>query len=846
MRTHKKFLISLLLAAVLLSLASPALAAAEGDETTLSFTAEEQAYIASCGVLRVGLNLARPPFSEYDEATGSFTGINVDIMDEIARITTLRFEYVPMTAGTKAPDLLSSGSYDVICGIERDNFKSSDTIEATEAFLESAIVPVGRAGENLDLRGSLTVTFPSSFQALQKLMEAQYPNLTLKLCETNRDCLDAVVAGDADVFIQNTHILSRLLQEPNYEDLAILPVQVMTEHTAIAMLKTTDPLLLSILNKAIAGLSPAVVSSSLIRHTFATPYKMTFGDLLYKLRLQLSIAAVLILLCFALLIRLAMVRRRSERALQKKNTQLGYAIKQAEQANATKSQFLARMSHEIRTPMNAIVGMTTLAKTRVNDPEKTLEYLNKIDMSSKVLLSIINDVLDMSAIENDKLKIASNEFDFKELITSLSALYYSQCKTKNVEFAIVLHDVTEEVLVGDSLRLNQILLNLLSNALKFTPPGGKIELHITQLSVRDGEAYMEFKVTDTGCGITEDMKARLFRPFEQASADTAQKHGGSGLGLSITKSLVDLMHGTIQVQSEENVGSAFTVNLPFGTSEKSSHGSEDKFKSIKALVVDDDADTRDYTTVVLSRIGIEHECAGSGQQAVAMLEDAHARGSGYDICFVDWKMPGMDGVELTRKIRQLFDEDTIIIIVSAYDLSEVEDEAKAAGANLFVTKPLFQSTVFDVLMTLSGGRYKNATADADQYNFAGRRVLLAEDNALNMEIATELLEMVGPEIVPAGNGREALEKFASSAPGTFDAILMDIQMPVMDGYESAREIRACGHPQAKTIPIFAMTANAFTEDVNMALSCGMNGHIAKPIDTQVLYGALQRCFAEEK
>lgn len=843
-RSMRGVLTVLLLALTLCSLVTPAFA--EEADTPLSFTAEEQAYLASGQVVRVGLNTARCPFSEYNEEDKTFTGINVDLLEEISKTTGLKFEYVPMTAGVKTADLLQSGDYDVICGIERDNFAASDTITATETFLQSAIVPVGRTGEEVNLNNSGTVvTFPSSFQALEKVLANKYPGLTLKLYDTNRECLDAVASGEADVFIQNTHILSRMLQEPKYENLSILPIEIMTEHTAMAMLKTEDPCLLSILNKAIRGMNQAVVSSSLIKHTFASAYQMTFGDFVYKFRIQITVAAVLIVACFLLLLRLAAVRRRSAKALQKKNAQLGEAMERAEQANATKSQFLARMSHEIRTPMNAIVGMTTLAKNCVRDPDRTMEYLDKIDLSSKVLLNIINDVLDMSAIESNKLKIGNNQFDFKELVTALSAMYYGQCKAKNIQFSIHLEGVTEEVLVGDSLRLNQILLNLLSNALKFTPSGGAIELRITQLSVQEKQTYLEFSVSDTGCGMSEEMLTRLFRPFEQANAQTAQKYGGSGLGLSITKSLVEMMHGTIRVQSRENEGSTFTVNLPFGVGAGQGQASSDQFKSIRALVVDDDKDTRDYTMVVLSRIGVQYECAASGEEAMKMLQSAHDMGSGYDICFVDWKMPGVDGVELTRRIRQLFDEDTIIIIVSAYDLSEVEEEAKAAGANIFVTKPLFQSTVFDVLMNLSGGKYKNVNADANTYDFTDRRVLLAEDNALNMEIATELLGMTHLEIVPAVDGKEALDLFRQSSPGTFDAILMDIQMPIMDGYEAAQAIRADSHPQAGTIPIYAMTANAFTEDINKALSCGMNGHIAKPIDTKLLYGTLQACFEKE-
>lgn len=410
----------------------------------------------------------------------------------------------------------------------------------------------------------------------------------------------------------------------------------------------------------------------------------------------------------------------------------------------------------------------------------------------------------------------------------------------------MLSGVTEEMLVGDALRLNQILLNLLSNAYKFTPKGGSIKVLITQEDRQGEKIYFRFAVTDTGAGISKKMQTRIFKPFEQESAETAQNHGGSGLGLSITKSLVEMMHGAITLESTIGVGTTFAVELPFDSISDLSQNEPAEFRDIKALVVDDDAQTLEYTTIVLERIGVQFETAEGGEDALTRIQDAYTAGSGYDLCFVDWKMPGTNGVEVTRKIRELYDEDTIIIIVSAYDLSEIEDEAKAAGANMFIPKPLFQSTVYNVLMTLSGGKYTKATADEQDYNFDGKRILLAEDNEINREIAIDLLELVGLSVDCAGDGKEALEGFMAMEPGTYDAILMDVQMPFMDGYEAAKAIRKSDHPEAATIPIYAMTANAFTEDVSEAFSSGMNGHIAKPIDTQILYSTLKQCFDQQK
>lgn len=390
--------------------------------------------------------------------------------------------------------------------------------------------------------------------------------------------------------------------------------------------------------------------------------------------------------------------------------------------------------------------------------------------------------------------------------------------------------------------MNQILLNLVSNAYKFTEAGGTIRVLVKETSRREKTAFFQFTVSDTGIGMTEELKARLFRPFEQESATTAQKHGGSGLGLSIAKNLVDMMHGAIKVDSEKGKGTTFTVDIPFEIADSPINTDTEKLNNVKALIVDDDRQALDYTALVLQRIGVEYETARSGDEALAIMQTAKEAGHGFDICFVDWKMPGMDGIDVTRQIREKYDSDTVIIIMSAYDPNEIEDEALKAGVDLFVPKPIFQSTVFNVLMNLTGGTLTKKTADEGAFDFKGKKVLLAEDNELNAEIATELLQMVDLELEHAENGQEAVDMFTKSAPGTFDIILMDVQMPVMDGYEASRAIRNSDHPQAKTIPIYAMTANAFNEDISSALSAGMNGHIAKPIDTAVLYQTIAKAL----
>ena len=811
--------------------------------TALQFTTTEQEFISESEPLIVGLNANRAPFSKYDTKTGVFSGICIDVLEQIAEKSGLTFQYVPQEPGAKTADLLESGQFDMICGVERDNFTTNETIVASSAFLESEIVPVGKAGRNLDLAGELTAAIPSSFQALQKQMQMEYPHMKLVYYSSNRECLDAVRAGEADIAIQNTHILTGLLQEPHYEDLNILPVRIMVEHTAIAMQRNTDPRLLSVINKSIGNIDETTISSSLIKYTFAEPYKYTLFDFLYKFRVQVIIIVLLSALCFALLIRVVVVRKHNEEKLQRQNELLEDAVAQADRASIAKGQFLSRMSHEIRTPMNAIVGLTEIAKQYEKDPVKMDNYLGKIETSSKVLLNIINDVLDMSAIEDNKLKIASEEFDIKQVLMGINTIYYPQCQARGVDF-IMETDLENEILIGDSLRVNQILLNLVSNAYKFTEAGGKIHLIAKETTQKDDTVFVQFIVSDTGCGMTPEMIDRLFQPFEQEAAETAKKYGGSGLGLSIAKNLVDIMHGAIKVESEKGKGTSFFVDLPF-TAVYGAKLNSEGLKDVKVLVVDDDKEAREYTSIVLNRVGVKFEIASTGQEALDKIADADQNEISYDVCLIDWKMQGMDGIELIQRIREMEMTHMLLVMVSAYDLNEAEEQARKAGADHFVTKPLFQSTVFNMLMTLTNGELKNETAEPEAYDFTGYRALLAEDNEINAEIAMELLGLVNLEVDRVCNGKEAVEKFEQCVQGTYTLILMDVQMPVMDGYEAARTIRAMEREDAKQIPIFAMTANAFTEDVASSLSAGMTGHIAKPIDTQILYDTISQVIKNQ-
>ncbi|WP_346026354.1 response regulator [Beduinella massiliensis] len=519
------------------------------------------------------------------------------------------------------------------------------------------------------------------------------------------------------------------------------------------------------------------------------------------------------------------------------------ALVNAQNANAAKQNFLSRMSHEIRTPMNAIIGMTTIAAAYIEDRKRVEDCLEKIGYSSKHLMSLINDVLDMSKIDEGKMAIAHETFNLESVVESITSIIYPQAVEKGLSFTIPLFDITDTVLVGDSLRLSQVLLNLLSNALKFTPAGGSIRLEIRQLQKKNGRVRLRFTVADTGIGMSEAFMSRLFLPFEQESASTGRRFGGTGLGMSISKNLVTLMGGTLSVRSEPEKGSAFTAELDFDvaqTSGQSPARNHQALEALKVLVADDDRDCCIHTSLLLKNLGILSSWVLTGAECVDQVLTAHRTGEDYDVCLIDWKMPDMDGIEVTRRVREFVGPETTIIIITAYDWSAIEHRAREAGANAFLSKPIFASTLYNTLLSVTGiekAIHSCGTRPA-RPALAGRRVLLAEDNELNREIAVELLRMTGTQVVCAGNGQEAVEMFLSQGDA-FDLILMDVQMPLMDGYEATEAIRGSDHPRAKSIPIVAMTADAFHEDVVRATEAGMNGHLAKPIDPERLYQTIE-------
>ena len=524
----------------------------------------------------------------------------------------------------------------------------------------------------------------------------------------------------------------------------------------------------------------------------------------------------------------------SDRTADKQvNQALSDAVAAAETANRAKSTFLSNMSHDIRTPMNAIIGFTTLALSNIDDKDRVKDYLTKTLASSNHLLSLINDVLDMSRIESGKLHLEEVEVNLSDVLHDLKTIVSGQIYAKQLEFYMDAMDVTDEDVYCDKTRLNQILLNLLSNAIKFTPAGGTVSVRVRQLAGKvRGCGQYEFRIKDNGIGMSQEFAQKIFEPFERERTSTVSRIQGTGLGMAITKNIVDMMGGTIKVQTAQGKGSEFIICLPMRT--QAEHRPVEKItelEGLKALVVDDDFNTCDSVTKMLVKVGMRAEWTLSGKEAVLRARQSIEMSDVYHAYIIDWRLPDMNGIEVTRQIRSLHD-DTPIIILTAYDWSDIEVEAKAAGVTAFCSKPMFMSDLRETLMSALGQNQTDAAQELlpqKNADFKGRRILLVEDNELNREIAQEILREYGFRVDTAENGAVAVEKVCTAAPGSYDLVLMDVQMPVMDGYTATRKIRALDDPARAKIPILAMTANAFDEDRCNALESGMNGFLSKPI-----------------
>lgn len=810
----------------------------------IAYSTEERAFIAANAdtVFTAVLNPDRMPYSYRQE--GRYAGVLYDIAEEIIKRSGLNIQFVEAENRADYWQIVNEGAADIRFDADYNYNQAEQTgYWLTPAYLE---VPIARLFRNDTTAFRSAAVLAESDVSKNYSMVLGGQGITLTGYHSVSEAVNAVLSGKQDMALLPINTAAMAVRNDVTNQLA--SEELYGYHTAysVAVSSEKSTILYSIMKKAATSISVSDINTILQSYAddLEKPFSLIGYMYDYPLHVVLFVAAILLVMFLILyLCQLSGKRKRAEIQVEqekRRNDLLNVALAAAERADAAKSQFLSRVSHEMRTPLNAIIGFIELSKDA--DAKTISANLANSDVAAKQLLSVINDVLDVSSIDAGKLKIAHSPFHFKHLISAITNIYELQCRQKNINYETKLLTAVDDWLIGDELRTNQILMNLLGNAVKFTEHGS-ISLTISQTDMEEHKAVICFIISDTGCGMSTEMQERLFKPFEQESADTARRYGGSGLGLSIVKSLVSMMDGSIRVESEAGRGTTFTVDIPYNKNQTAARlPMIENIEHLRILAVDDEATEREYIGLVLKRIGVRYTCVENGQSALEELFEGKKANDAYSICILDWQMPEQDGVEITKMIRKNYGKDVLVIVVSAHDYQQTEESAKNAGADMFLSKPLFQSSLFDLFLSLTNGRIVRDEPAEPAWDFSGKRVLLAEDNELNRIIVEAFLDKIDILCESTENGHLAVEKFLASEPGYYDAILMDIQMPVMDGFAATRAIRESSHPEARTIQIIAQTADAFNEDITKALSAGMNAHVAKPIKLDMLARALARAF----
>ena len=801
-------------------------------------TGEEKAWLRKHGAIRMGFLASDSGVSTFDPATGEFTGVITDYIQFAADCLgnqELEFQLVGYDSKEAELDALKSGEIDMIFHCDQNpNLAEEYHFACTNTTWTSNLMAVTNK-QHFNENNVNRIAVPQNKLSLKKYLAFYYPQWEIVDCDTQEDAARLVKDGQADCFV--TGISSENKYSKKYSFYSVPLVNPVRSCFAV---NSGNRSLLSILNKTIKAMPVNMLAGALAMYK-SSARKVTLSDFIkdnfFKVMLISSIAVAVVLLTILMLLQKARkaeaAARKAASDTQELNAKLQVAVEKAESANRAKSTFLSNMSHDIRTPMNAIIGFTTLALSNIDDTDRVKDYLGKTLASSNHLLSLINDVLDMSRIESGKIHLEEVEVNLSDVLHDLKTIVSGQIYAKQLELYMDAMDVTDEDVYCDKTRLNQILLNLLSNAIKFTPAGGTVSVRVRQLAGKvRGCGQYEFRIKDNGIGMSQEFAKKIFEPFERERTSTVSGIQGTGLGMAITKNIVDMMGGTIEVQTAQGKGTEFTVCVPMrAQTEQRPVEKITELEGLKALVVDDDFNTCDSVTKMLVKVGMRAEWTLSGKEAVLRARQSIEMSDVYYAYIIDWRLPDMNGIEVTRQIRSLHD-DTPIIILTAYDWSDIEVEAKAAGVTAFCAKPMFMSDLRETLMSALGQKPADAVQrllPEKNADFKGKHILLVEDNELNREIAQEILREYGFLVDSAENGAVAVEKVSTAAPGSYDLVLMDVQMPIMDGYTATRKIRALDDPARAKLPILAMTANAFDEDRRNALESGMNGFLSKPI-----------------
>jgi len=803
----------------------------------------EKEWLAQKGELNIGYVRHNLPLSDQAE-DGSPTGLVSDLLSMLSGYLNVPLNPVCYENVELMQKGLCNGEIDAAFPMYSDFWiNESKGLYQTDSIVSDRvmIVYIGNYREDLMDRVALSATGVGQ----RYYLSIYYPDAEMIFYNSREEAYAAMQNGEANCMIGCSSILQSFLTgHREYQDYHIAYLDT-SEDFGIAVAQGESELV-GILNKAVRDIDDANITSAMIQYSDVEPEY----SLMYFIR-RYSVGLIIILCAFFAILLGVFISYRHKTSIfnaeqAKTRDALEDALAAANAASYAKSTFLSSMSHDIRTPMNGIIGMTAIAMAHIDDPSRVEDCLKKITSSGKHLLALINEVLDMSKIESGEVNLNEQLFELSALIDDLITLNKPQADAKYQEMIVRTINISHESAIGDPLRIQQVFTNLVSNAIKYTPERGRIDISLSEKESGNPRlGCYEFKVKDNGIGMSEEFLPHIFDAFTRADETVKNQTQGTGLGMAITRNIVRMMDGDIKVRSRLGEGSEFTVTLYLKLREIEDIPYED-FVNLRVLVVDNDQLICESSCGLLAELGMSSEWVLSGSEAVKKVEKRHDEGKDYFAVLIDWKMPGMDGVETVREIRRRVDSNVPIIIISAYDWSAIELEAREAGVNGFIGKPLFKSRLvhlFDQLLGRKADENESGLKElTDNASFHGKRILMAEDNDINAEIAIEVLSMLGIEVDWAHNGKEAVEKMESSAPGYYDCIFMDVQMPVMNGLEAAAEIRKLQRPDAAKIPIFAMTANAFADDVRAAMDAGMNEHIAKPLDFNVLIKMLNRYF----
>lgn len=800
----------------------------------IEWSEKEQAFMRDHPIIRVGVDPQFVPFEFFDRS-GNYTGLASEYINYILQKTGLRLEIEQGLTWPQAYEKAVRRDLDLLPAIGKTEAREEHFL-FSDSYLQFKRVIVthdtnSSIGGVKDLFGK-TVAVQANSSHHSYLLGI--PQIHLSLYSSVEEALTNVANGSEVAFLGNLATTNYLIRNSSLTNLRFVSFEAEKQEGLYFAVRKDWPELVSIINKVLSSMSE--VEQIAIKNKWINiERELDYGPVV-RIALLIGSIIVLVLAVSAFWI----FRLHREIGTRKRIQQdLEVAKSEAEKASTIKSDFLSRMSHEIRTPLNAIMGMTAIA-LKTNDTAKIHQYLAKVDYSSQQLLSLINDVLDMAKIESGKFEIAIHEFHFEEMLQNVINVVRVRLDEKRQDLYLDIPVAYPRKMLSDGLRLSQVLINLLTNAIKFTPENGKIAVRIEERTLDPDTSILHVEVQDNGIGIQEEKLQTLFNPFEQADGGITRKYGGSGLGLSICEKIVSLMDGNIRVESRFGHGSTFIFEVKVGWGEDvATHQLQIMPQDLRVLVVDDCEDTLDYFSRILKGIPLHFDAVSRVPQALRLMDRALADGDPYGVIFLDWHMPGLDGRETAYKLRERAPDSVIVILISATEWTEVEQDMTAINVTDFLPKPVLPSVLPDTLVQLSGQAVKSEKTNDSTYDWREKRILLVEDIELNREIILSILEETGVAIDCACDGRQAVTQFQDTN-GAYDAILMDMQMPVLDGLGATREIRALSHPRAQRVPIIAMTANAFKEDAQRCMEAGMNNHITKPLEVDVLFSTLSQ------